>query len=414
MNDRATESAAPGLASDLDGYCRVRSWSGILLLLATVLALVFENTALRDVYDRLLEARLVVTLDGNGIEKPLLLWINDGLMALFFLTIALEIKHEAHEGSLRSRAQVVLPGVAAIGGIAAPALLYWLVTRHDPVAVRGWAIPCATDIAFSLAVLGTFGSRLPRELKAFLMTLAVFDDIGAILIIAAFYTDKMSWTAHGVALVATVILFTLNRRRVESLIPYAVVGLVLWVAVLKSGVHATIAGVVVGLSIPYSTPHPDDPGRKELSPAKRLEHALHPYVALGILPLFAFANAGVPLEGLSADTFLEPTTLGVASGLVVGKVVGIFGLSFLVLRLGLARMPAGLGYGALLGVSALAGIGFTMSMFIGTLAFEEALDYAGAMRLGVLSGSAVAALVGVAVLHLALPRSHGGVSAPDG
>ncbi len=391
------------LASDLEHYSRIQSWSGPLLVIATILALAVVNTGFGAHYARLLDAQLVVTLEGFGVAKPLLLWINDGLMALFFLVIALEIKHEAHEGSLRKLSQVVLPGIAALGGIAVPALLYYWTTRHDPIAVHGWAIPCATDIAFSLAVLGLFGTRLPRALKAFLMTLAVFDDIGAILIIAVFYTEKVSWSAHGIALVATLILFALNRKRVESLLPYGVVGTILWLAVLKSGVHATIAGVIIGLAVPYSTPNPSDPGRAELSPTKRLEHALHPWVALGILPIFAFANAGVSLRGLSLETFQEPTTLGILIGLVCGKVIGIFSLAWLVIATGLAKRPEGVTNSALLGTSAIAGIGFTMSMFIGTLAFEDQLHRTDSMRLGVLTGSTIAAVLGILILHWALP-----------
>lgn len=372
---------------------------GLLLVGATIAALVFENTGLRETYQALLQANLGVGGGSWGLQKPALLWINDGLMAVFFLLIALEIKHERKAGQLRQPSQVLLPAIAAVGGIAVPALIYVVLTREDPAAARGWAIPCATDIAFSLAVLGLFSSRVPRSLTAFLMTLAVFDDIAAILIIAFFYSANLNVTALAVAGAVTVALVVLNRAGVRSLVPFLGLGVVLWVAVLKSGVHATIAGVIVGLTIPYGSTDPL--GR---SPVRSLERALHPWVMLGILPVFAFANAGVSLRGMSVDGLMTPTALGVGLGLVVGKVVGIFPVSWLAVRKGWVPKPEGATTLGLLAVSILAGIGFTMSIFIGSLAFADAPAELEATRVGVIFGSLVSALVGAGILAVALPR----------
>ncbi len=397
-----TVSRAANLVSNLAAFLSPRSLQGPLLLLALILAMVMVNSPLAWLYDELLGATFEIRLEGFGLQKPLLLWINDGLMALFFLLVAIEIKHERIEGHLARMSQVTLPLVCALFGVAVPAGVYLLVAGHDPVARNGWPIPAATDIAFSLAVLGAFGTRAPRSLTAFLMALAVFDDLMAILIIAVFYAGNISLTAHVVALVLTLVLFVLNRLRVASLGAYFLVGLCLWVAVLKSGVHATLAGVVIGFAIPYRGRRPDAP-----SPMKELEHRLHPWVALLVLPVFAFANSGVSLAGFSLQTLQEPVTLGIAAGLVLGKTLGVFAAAAALIRLRLVPMPEGASWPSLLGTCAVSGIGFTMSMFLGSLAFEgQEAGYAGQMRLGVILGSAVAAAVGIGLLHGALPRAR--------
>jgi NhaA family Na+:H+ antiporter len=341
-----------------------------------------------------------IRLENLSLQKHLLHWINDGLMALFFLLVAVEVKHELIEGHLSSLAKVTFPTLCALAGVAVPAGIYLLCTRNDPVAVHGWAIPAATDIAFSLAVLGAFGRRVPRSLTAFLMALAVIDDLAAIVIIAVFYAGEISWTAQMVALAVTALLLLCNRLRVTKLGVYLVLGMILWVAVLKSGVHATLAGVVLGFAVPYR-------GRQgELSPMRELEQRLHPWVAIVVLPLFAFANSGISFTGFRADMLLHPASLGIALGLVLGKAAGVFGAGMLLAKLGLARLPEGSSWAAFLGVSVLAGIGFTMSMFIGTLAFEDAADYAAEVRIGVLAGSVTAAVCGALLLCCVLPKDR--------
>ncbi|MGE3671303.1 MAG: Na+/H+ antiporter NhaA [Polyangiaceae bacterium] len=379
---------------------------GLLLVAATLAALVFENTGLREAYQSLLQQSLGVGTGTWGLQKPVLLWINDGLMAVFFLLIALEIKHEAKAGQLKQRSQVLLPAIAAVGGIAVPALVYLALTRDSPGAAAGWAIPSATDIAFSLAVLGMFGSRVPRSLTTFLMTLAVFDDIAAILIIAVFYSAKLNLGALALAGLFTGALVILNRRGVRRLWPYLTVGALLWIAVLKSGIHATIAGVIVGLLIPYGDASEQHSGQSEGSPVKTLEGVLHPWVMLGVLPIFAFANAGVSLRGMSLEGLATPTALGVGLGLALGKVLGIFPLSWLAQKRGWVPKLEGATTGGLLGVSLLAGIGFTMSIFIGSLAFGAAPAHLESMRVGVIAGSLVSGLFGAGLLALALPRGN--------
>ncbi|MEZ4370114.1 MAG: Na+/H+ antiporter NhaA [Polyangiaceae bacterium] len=379
---------------------------GLLLVGATLAALVFENTGLRETYQNLLQLSLGVGTGTWGLQKPVLLWINDGLMAVFFLLIALEIKHEAKAGQLKQRSQVLLPAIAAVGGIAVPALVYLILTRGSPGAASGWAIPSATDIAFSLAVLGMFGSRVPRSLTTFLMTLAVFDDIAAILIIAVFYSAKLNLGALALAGLFTGVLVMLNRSGVRRLWPYLMVGALLWIAVLKSGIHATIAGVIVGLLIPYGEVREQHSGQSEGSPVKTLEGVLHPWVMLGVLPIFAFANAGVSLRGMSLEGLATPTALGVGLGLALGKVVGIFPLSWLAQKRGWVPKLEGATTGGLLGVSLLAGIGFTMSIFIGSLAFGAAPAHLESMRVGVIAGSLVSGLTGAGLLAFALPRGN--------
>ena len=324
-------------------------------------------------------------------------------MAIFFLLVGLEIKREIVMGELSDTAKVALPAIAAVGGMVVPAAIYAWVNWGDPVGIRGWAIPSATDIAFALGVLSLFGERVPVGLKIFLMTLAVLDDLGAIVIIALFYTSDLSVQALLLAGLALVVLLVLNRFGVTRIAPYILVGLVLWTCVLKSGVHATLAGVVTAMFIPAR--NPSDPAHPPLT---RLEHALHPWVAFGILPIFAFANAGVSLEGLSFSDLLQPIPLGIALGLVVGKQLGVFTFAWLAVKLGLARLPSGVNFRQVYGAAIICGIGFTMSLFIGMLAFENtaAGQVIATDKLGVLAGSLISALLGYVVLHLVLPRGR--------
>ncbi len=381
------------LIERLTGLLKHEAAGGVLLLLAAALALVLDNSPLAHLYDRLLTIPVVVQVGQLVLEKPLLLWINDGLMALFFLLVGLEIKRELMQGNLSSWQQATLPVVAAIGGMLVPALIYIALNGGDPVATRGWAIPAATDIAFAVGILALLGSRVPVGLKVFLLALAVIDDLGVILIIAVFYTSELSLHSLAIAGAAAAVLLALNLGGVSRLLPYILAGIVMWVAVLKSGVHATLAGVVIALFIPLRTGKSD-----HASPLLRAEHALHGYVMLLVMPLFAFANAGVHLGGLSVGDFLSPIPLGIAAGLFAGKQLGIFGLAFLAVRLGLCQLPAGVRLLHLYGAAALAGIGFTMSLFIGTLAFEGP-DNQAAVRIGVLVGSLLSGMVGYAILR---------------
>ncbi|MDP1837996.1 MAG: Na+/H+ antiporter NhaA [Reyranella sp.] len=368
--------------------------SALPLLAAAVLALVLANTALQPTIHGLLGDKLTFAYGPVGLSKPLLLWINDGLMAVFFLLVGLEIKREVVEGELSRPSQVALPIAGALGGMIVPGLIYAALNWNDPVALRGWAIPAATDIAFSLGVLAALGSRVPLALKIFLTTLAIVDDLGAIVIIAFFYTGHLSLTAMAMAGVCIVVLAGLNLAGVRRLGPYMLIGLVLWVSVLKSGVHATLAGVVLSMFIPLKSAGEDDSAR----PAIHLEHALKPWSAWFIMPVFAFANAGLSLADLSLTSLAEPVPLGIVAGLFLGKQVGILLGAGLLIALGVAAMPAGATWRSLYGVSILGGIGFTMSLFIGTLAFADAA-HESQVRLGVLVGSLLSALVGYAVLR---------------
>jgi len=369
--------------------------SGILLLLAACLAMVAENTPVNVYYGLLLETPVAIQIGEFEIAKPLLLWINDGLMAIFFFLIGLEVKREFLAGDLSEPSRVALPIFAAIGGMAVPAVIYASMNWGDPIAMKGWAIPSATDIAFALGVLALLGNRVPRALKLFLMTLAIIDDLGAIIIIAIFYTADLSLSSLLLAIVAIVILFALNRGGVLSLVPYMLVGLVLWGAVLKSGVHATLAGVLTAFFIPFKR----EPGESQTQ-LEKLEHDLHPSVAYGILPLFAFANAGIPFDGISINSFLHPVPLGIAVGLFSGNQIGVFGFSWVAIKLGALELPKGVSWIQLYGVSLLCGIGFTMSLFVASLAFEQGgPDYAVDDRLGILLGSLSSGILGYVVLR---------------
>jgi NhaA family Na+:H+ antiporter len=377
-------------------FLRHEACGGVLLLFSAVMALVFSNTMLRGAYNAFLEMPATVRIGDFAIDKPLLLWINDGLMAIFFFLVGLEIKREVMEGNLSSRKLAVLPVIATIGGMVAPAIVYVLINSGDPASLRGWAIPAATDIAFALGILMLLGPRVPVALKVFLLALAIIDDLGAIVIIAAFYTEQLSVPVLSVALVGMAMLALLNRAKVTSLAPYVIVGLGIWVFVLKSGVHATLAGVVVALFIPLK-----DKKSGEEAPLKRAEHALVPWVAFGVVPAFAFANAGVYLGDITLSALVAPVPLGIAMGLFIGKQIGIMGAVWLTVKSGLARLPEGVTWMQLYGVSLLAGIGFTMSLFIGTLAFTTP-EHAVAVRIGVLSGSLISALAGIFILRRAL------------
>jgi NhaA family Na+:H+ antiporter len=379
----------------LKEFLRLESASGILLFIAALLAMVIENSAAKHLYDALLGTPVEIRIGNLEIAKPLLLWINDGLMAIFFFLIGLEIKRELLAGELSDPARVVLPVIAATGGMAIPAAFYASINWGDPVAMKGWAIPSATDIAFALGVLALLGSRIPQALKLFLMTLAIIDDLGAIIIIAIFYTSELSLTSLIVAASAIAFLFLLNRRGVLGLAPYMLIGLVLWAAVLKSGVHATLAGVVTAFFIPFRK----EPG-ETLTQLEKLEHDLHPSVAYGILPLFAFANAGISFEGITLASLLHPVPLGIAAGLFFGNQLGVFGFSWLAIRLGISKLPQDVSWLQLYGVAALCGIGFTMSLFVGSLAFEQGgPDFAVDDRLGILLGSIASGILGYVVLR---------------
>lgn len=373
---------------------------GIMLLVSAAAALVLDNSPLAWAYDSLLSTPLAVEVGQLVVKKPLLLWINDGLMAVFFLLIGLEIKRELLEGRLSNWRQSALPLVAAIGGMSVPAAIYILLNHSDPGAMQGWAVPVATDIAFALGMLALLGSRVPVALKVFLLALAIIDDLGAIAIIALFYTDDLSLLALTLSGVCMLVLFVLNRMGVMRIAPYVLVGIVMWTCVLKSGVHATLAGVAIALAVPLRARDKND-----ASPLRSLEHALHPWVMFAVMPLFAFANAGVNLSGFAFSDLLAPIPLGIALGLFLGNQIGIFGFAYAGVRLGLCEKPAEIGWLSIYGVSLLAGIGFTMSLFIGTLAFASA-EHATAVRLGVLSGSTMSAVAGLLVLRFALRREN--------
>jgi Na+:H+ antiporter, NhaA family len=370
------------------------SAGGITLAIAAVVALLLANSPWGDAYQRLLQVPGEVRVGGNllVLAKPLVVWVNDLWMAVFFFLVGLEIKRELVTGELKAPRQALLPFAAAVGGMAVPACIYVAINWGDTVAMRGWAIPSATDIAFAIGVLMLLGSRVPASLKLFVTAVAIIDDLGAIVIIALFYTDQLSALALAGAGVCMLVLVALNRGRVTRLDVYAAVGVVMWLCVLKSGVHATLAGVITALAVPVARPGGG-------SPLQDAQHVLHPWVTFFILPAFAFANAGVSLAGVTPATLLAPVTLGVALGLVAGKAVGVFGATWVMVRSGLAPMPSSASWAQVLGVSVLCGIGFTMSLFIGGLAFEgQAAAYETQVKLGVLCGSLVAAVLGSALL----------------
>ena len=387
ISRRAREALAHFLANEAAG--------GYVLMVAAALALIVANSPLAPSYFAALNTHLGFALGPIHLDESVLHWINDGLMALFFLLVGLEIKREVLDGQLSRPADVILPGAAALGGVILPAAIYLFFNLRHPDSVAGWAIPSATDIAFALGVLALLGSRVPTSLKVFLTAIAIMDDLAAIVIIALFYTEHlMALAGAGVALA---VLVALNRLKVISLWPYLLLGVVLWFLVLESGVHATLAGVALALTIPLRA--------DERCPLHRLEHALHKPVAFGVTPIFGFANAGLSFAGIGLSALLDPVPLGVALGLFLGKQVGVFGVSFGMIRMGWARPPAGASLAQLYGVAVLCGIGFTMSLFIGGLAFSDPL-LIDETKIGVLAGSLVSALLGVAILRLAKPSAR--------
>jgi len=389
-----------GILTMANQFLRLEASAGILLMIAAAIAVIIANTPLHGYYEYILE-KVYLTIgfsSSNGfsaleVSKPLLLWINDGLMAIFFLLVGLEIKREFMEGELSSRDRALLPALAAVGGMAIPALIYYYTNMNNPDLIQGWAIPAATDIAFALGILALVGSRAPVSLKILLTAIAIIDDLGAIVIIAAFYTDTINVIPLMFAGAAFLALIALNRAKVINIAPYVLLGFILWFAVLKSGVHATLAGVITALFIPLRCPN-----NPTHSPLKHLEHALHPWVAFMVLPVFAFANAGVSFASVTLNDILNPVTLGIAKGLFFGKQIGIFLIIFVVIKLGLSPKPKGASWLQLYAVSLLCGVGFTMSLFIGELAFDTR-DQAAAVRMGVIMGSLASALLGYLILR---------------
>jgi NhaA family Na+:H+ antiporter len=374
----------------LDRFFSHDASGGILLIISALAAMLIANSIYFPYYDGALTSQFSVLINGEGLSKPMILWINDGLMAIFFFLVGLELKREMLEGKLKNPADVILPGLAAVGGMVVPALIYLAFNWSTPANISGWAIPAATDIAFALGVLALIGARAPAPLKVFLLTLAILDDLGAIIIIALFYTSTLKVSYLLYALIPLAIMIWMNLRGQHRMAPMILLGVILWILVLKSGVHATLAGVITALCIPLT----DKWGK---SPLHSLEHALAPYVLYLIVPIFAFANAGVVLTGISLSDLFAPLPMGIAMGLILGKQIGVFGATYVTVRMGFARLPQGVTWAHIYGLSCLAGIGFTMSLFIGGLSFSDA-EMMNQVRLGVLSGSIISAILGYVVL----------------
>ncbi|MGB1201689.1 MAG: Na+/H+ antiporter NhaA [Cognaticolwellia aestuarii] len=382
------------IIKSINDFLKLEAASGIILMFAAVAAMIIANSPLMSYYDMLLNIPVQVSVGTFEIAKPLLLWINDGLMALFFFLVGLELKREFLEGDLSQPGQITLPAIGAFGGMLVPALCYVAFNYNDPQAVNGWAIPTATDIAFALGILSIIGSKVPLQLKVFLTSLAIFDDLGAIIVIALFYTDQLSMLSLIFATSVITILFIMNKRGVTNTAPYIFLGIILWIAVLKSGVHATLAGVVLAFFIPIK-------GQEgESSPLKSLEHNLHSLVAFIVLPVFAFANAGISFAGIGIEQVMAPVPLGIIVGLVVGKQLGVFGFCFIAIKLGWAKLPTNVSWRLLYGVAILCGVGFTMSLFIGSLAFEQ--DNGATLifqdRLGIVIGSLISGILGYFII----------------
>ncbi len=387
----------------LKDFIRMEASGGIVLFITAVAAIVITNSPYVSYYQYFLDLPVSFRIGTFELFKPLLHWVNDGLMVIFFLLVGLEIKREVLEGELNSLQKSMLPGIAALGGMLIPAIIYLIINAKTPSALHGWAIPTATDIAFALGILSLLGSRVPTALKVFLTALAILDDLGAIAIIAMFYTSQLSMLSLSFAFLFISILYLMNRLGVTKFAPYLIVGFILWLCVLKSGVHATLSGVVLAFAIPLRA-------RNEygMSPARTMEHALMPWVAYGVLPLFAFVNAGLCFRSLSASDMLETVPLGIALGLFFGKQIGVLGASWLAVKTKIAQLPAQVDWPAMYGVALLCGVGFTMSLFIGGLAFDaQGRNYATAVRLGVLFGSALSGVLGYWVLRTVLRKpSH--------
>ncbi|MCB0319018.1 MAG: Na+/H+ antiporter NhaA [Bdellovibrionales bacterium] len=379
----------------LNDFLKLEAAAGIILFLAAILALILENSSASHIYELLLSTEMEFRIGSFSLSKPLTLWINDGLMAIFFFLIGLEIKREMLDGDLSSITQITLPLFSAILGIAFPAIIYAYFNWQSDLYRGGWAIPSATDIAFALGVLSLFGKRVPVALKLFLTAVAVFDDIAAVIIIAIFYTSKLSFFSLAFGAVILALLILLNRSKVVSIAPYVVLGIILWICVLKSGVHATLAGVLLAMAIPFKI--------KDVShsPLEKIEHELHPWVAFLILPIFAFANAGVSLTDTSIQAILHPVPLGIFLGLFFGKQIGVFLGALAPIKLGFAKLPENVSWKMLYGCAVLSGIGFTMSLFIATLAFEDlaSLQYA---KLGIIAGSFLSGIVGYFLIRSSL------------
>ncbi len=386
-------------------FIQLESSAGIILFFTAVLAMIIDNTCVAHYYESFFNTKITVAVGDFILEKPLLLWINDGFMAIFFLLVGLEIKREMFEGELNSLSKAMLPAIAAVGGMVVPALIYIYLNKNNALAIQGWAIPVATDIAFSLGILAVLGSRIPVSLKVFLTALAIFDDIGAIVVIAVYYTAHISMTLLLLALIMVLILVLLNRFRVYHMGPYFVVGAILWVCVLKSGIHATLAGIILAFAIPLK--NIDHPRKSMLH---QLEHQLHPWVAFGILPLFAFANAGVSFAGMTVKHLLAPIPLGIMLGLFVGKQIGVWCSTMLGVRMGFAKLPNGVTPIGVYGIALLAGVGFTMSLFIGTLAFPLYGAHAAYVRMGVIAGSLLSGALGYLVLRYLYKRPETAVT----
>lgn len=396
MNNRSTFKVTGAWRE----FLRLESAGGLILVSAAILALILANSPLADLYEQILKTKLTIMVESFGVSKPLVLWVNDGLMAIFFLLVGLELKREVVDGQLSRPDQIALPALAAIGGLAVPAIIYWFINRDNPQGLNGWAIPTATDIAFALAILTLLGSRVPASLKVFLTAIAIFDDLAAIIIIAVFYSSDLSTASLSAAAGGIVVLFVLNRLGVQSLAAYLLVGIFIWLFVLKSGVHATLAGIAVAAFIPIK-------GKDDHSPSRHLEHILHPWVAYAVLPIFAFANAGLPLAGVGLDAVTGTVSMGIILGLFFGKQIGVFGMTALAIGLGIAKKPEKTSWLMLYGVALLCGVGFTMSLFIGGLAFEHGgFSNIAALKIGVIAGSLISGFCGWLVLHLCLPKTE--------
>ncbi len=382
-------------------FLKLESASGIILMFAAFLALVVANTSLDIYYYALIDTKVHIQVGKLVLDKPLLLWINDGLMAIFFFLVGLELKRELVEGHLSKPVNLILPAACAFGGMLFPALIYVYFNYPNGTELNGWAVPTATDIAFAMGILALLGSKVPAQLKLFLVSLAIIDDIGAIAIIALFYTDNISMVALVISSFCISLLAYLNWRHVSSTSSYILIGIVLWVALLKSGVHATLAGVIIAFFIPMTSKE-----NKDVSPLKELEHNLHSPVAFAILPIFAFANAGINLSGVGLEDLTHSVPLGIMLGLIVGKQVGVFGMAWLVIKSGLVKMPEGCNWILIYGISVLCGVGFTMSLFIGSLAFETAdISKIFDERLGILIGSLIASVWGYIVIKFGLSKT---------
>ncbi|AGO16910.1 Na+/H+ antiporter NhaA [Glaesserella parasuis] len=384
-------------------FLQLESASGILLLTFAMFAMLFANTPLKDLYFDFLSMPVSIQIGLFSIYKPLLMWVNDGFMAVFFVLIGLEVKREMMVGAISNYQRAIFPAIGALGGMIVPALVFTLINSDSPEFQQGWAIPMATDIAFALGVLGLLGKRVPFALKIFLLALAIIDDLGAIVVIAIFFSHELSTTALISAAIAIAVLIIMNRMRVTAICAYMVVGLILWASVLKSGVHATLAGVIIGFCVPLK-------GKNGEEPLAHFEHLLAPWCSFVILPLFAFSNAGVSLAGMSLSTLFSPLTMGVALGLLVGKTLGVFSFSFLAVKLGIAQLSEGINFKQIFAVSVLCGIGFTMSMFLAGLAFggdEADGQFISLARLGILIGSGISAVLGYYLLKLCtMPNIH--------